>query len=203
MLTARHAALRRLVDSHSHARGIFTKRLGAAAARAALAPLAVAPVVLPGTSEVSGDDTGERYAVGLSAREIDSAFAAVAAARGLIDDGGGGNGGGSGVGGGGGADGDGDGDGEGGTGGGGSADSDGGDGRGVWGLWGLLCTQLPGSQAAEALGEVAALCGHALFRRVAPMGPAASAAAALRMLLDHSSVAAEVGLGLGLELGLG
>ena len=185
MLAARHAALRRLADSHSHARGIFTKRLGAAAARAALAPLAVAPVVLPGTSEVSGDDTGERYAVGLSAREIDSAFAAVAAARGLSDDGGG-NGGGSGdVGGGGGADGDGDSDGEG----------DGGDGRGVWGLWGLLCTQLPGSQAAEALGEVAALCGHALFRRVAPMGPAASAAAALRMLLDHSSVAAEVGLG--------
>ena len=202
MLAARHAALRRLVDSHSHARGIFTKRLGAAAARAALAPLAVAPVVLPGTSEVSGDDTGERYAVGLSAREIDSAFAAVAAARGLSDDGGGGNGGGSGdVGGGGVADvGS---DGEGGTGGGGSADSDGGEGRGVWGLWGLLCTQLPGSQAAEALGEVAALCGHALFRRVAPMGPAASAAAALRMLLDHSSVAAEVGLGLGLELGLG
>ena len=186
MLAARHAALRRLVDSHSHARGIFTKRLGAAAARAALAPLAVAPVVLPGTSEVSGDDTGERYAVGLSAREIDSAFAAVAAARGLSDDGGGGNGGGSGdVGGGGGADGDGDGEG------------DGSDGRGVWGLWGLLCTQLSGSQAAEALGEVAALCGHALFRRVAPMGPAASAAAALRMLLDHSSVAAEVGLGLG------
>ena len=192
MLAARHAGLRRLVDSHSHARGIFTKRLGAAAARAALAPLAVAPVVLPGTSEVSGDDTGERYAVGLSAREIDSAFAAVAAARGLSDDGGGGNGGGSGdVGGGGGADDDGDGEG------------DGSDGRGVWGLWGLLCTQLPGSQAAEALGEVAALCGHALFRRVAPMGPAASAAAALRMLLDLSSVAAEVGLGLGLGLGLG
>ena len=175
MLEARHGALRRLADSH--ARGVFAKRLGAAAARAALAPLVVPPLVLSGTSEVTGDVTGERYAVGLSSLEIDAAFAAVAAARGLGDDAAGV---GVGI-----ADGDGDGgDDTGGGGGGGGGE------RGVWAVWG--CLELPGSQAGEAMGQVAALCGHVLFGRVPPMGVGASVAAALRILLDGSSAAAEV-----------